>query len=186
MAGDKSRSVFREPDNLNVKIWRYIDFTKFVSLLDLKALYFPRSDLLGDPFEGAMPRDNFRFYSLLYGTPPITPEGLQEISQLRQELRKRVYINCWHMNERESFAMWNLYYFLRGKNNTFSGRFLYGNRLILCIALGISMFCMNQPQTFSVRKFSALSRIIPALIPITSLSTQFVFGLNASTNPNFP
>lgn len=109
MTGDKIHSVFREPDNLTVKIWRYIDFTKFVSLLDLRALYFPRSDLLGDPFEGAMPRDYFRFYSLLYGTPPITPQGMQELSQLRQERRKRVYINCWHMNERESFAMWNLY-----------------------------------------------------------------------------
>ena len=109
MTGEKIHSVFREPENLTVKIWRYIDFTKFVSLLDLKALYFPRSDLLGDPFEGAMPRDNFRFYSLLYGTPPITPQGMQELSQVRQELRKRVYINCWHMNERESFAMWNLY-----------------------------------------------------------------------------
>lgn len=85
-----------------------MDFTKFVSLLDLKALYFARSDLLGDPFEGPMPRDNFRFYSLLYGTPPSVPEGLQELSQVRRRLRERVYINCWHMNERESFAMWKL------------------------------------------------------------------------------
>jgi len=34
---------------------------------------------------------------------------MHELSQLPQEFRKRVYINCWHMNERESFAMWNLY-----------------------------------------------------------------------------
>lgn len=109
MVSGKNQFVFREPDNPSVKIWRYMDFTNFVSLLDLKALYFARSDLLGDPFEGAMPRDNFRFFSLLHGTPPSFPEGLQELSQVRRRLRERVYINCWHMNERESFAMWKLY-----------------------------------------------------------------------------
>lgn len=104
-----NRGVFREPDNFSVKVWRYMDFTKFVSLLELRSLYFARSDLLGDPFEGTMPANNFRFYSLVYGTPPITPTGLDQLAKRRQELRARVYINCWHMNELESFAMWNSY-----------------------------------------------------------------------------
>ena len=106
---EKNSLVFREPENVTVKIWRYMDFTKFVSLLDLRSLYFVRSDLLGDPFEGTMPTDNFRFYSLVYGTPPLTPDGLQRLSKVRQELRQRVYVNCWHLNELESFAMWHTY-----------------------------------------------------------------------------
>ena len=42
---------------------------------------------------------------------------------------------------------------------------------------------MNQRQTFPVFMFSALSRMMPALIPITSVSVQAISGLNASTNP---
>lgn len=45
---------------------------------------------------------------------------------------------------------------------------------------------MNQRHTLPVRMFSALRRMMPALMPITSVSIQPVFGLNASTNPYFP
>ena len=41
------------PDD--VVLWRYMDFTKFVSLLEKSALFFPRADKLGDPFEGYWP-----------------------------------------------------------------------------------------------------------------------------------
>jgi len=109
MPAERNHPVFREPDNLNVRIWRYMDFTKFVSLLDLHALYFARSDLLGDLFEGAMPRDNFRFHSLLYPGLPVTAETIKRLSERRELFRKQIYVNCWHMNERESAAMWNLY-----------------------------------------------------------------------------
>ena len=36
-------------------IWRYMDFTKYVDLISTKELFFCRSDLLGDPFEGSSP-----------------------------------------------------------------------------------------------------------------------------------
>lgn len=45
---------------------------------------------------------------------------------------------------------------------------------------------MNQRQTLPLRMFSALRRMIPALMPITSASIQPVWGLKASTNPYFP
>jgi hypothetical protein len=35
-------------------LWRYMDFTKFVSLLETSALFFCRPDQLGDPFEGSI------------------------------------------------------------------------------------------------------------------------------------
>ena len=65
-------------------------------------------------------------------------------------------------------------------------RLIYRFSPTFCIARGICRFCMNQRQTFPVRMFSALNRIIPTLIPITSVSTQPVFGLNASTKPYRP
>ena len=35
------------------KVWRYLDFTKFLSLLDKNALFFSRIDRLTDKYEGA-------------------------------------------------------------------------------------------------------------------------------------
>lgn len=35
-----------------------MDFTKFVSLLAKRALYFARADKLGDPFEGSFSQAN--------------------------------------------------------------------------------------------------------------------------------
>ena len=36
-------------------LWRYVDFTKLVSMLEKNSLYFCRSDLPGDKYEGAYP-----------------------------------------------------------------------------------------------------------------------------------
>ena len=35
------------------ELWRYMDFAKFVSMLEQRSIYFARADVLGDPFEGA-------------------------------------------------------------------------------------------------------------------------------------
>jgi hypothetical protein len=45
---------------------------------------------------------------------------------------------------------------------------------------------MNQRQMEAVRMFSALNKIIPALIPMTSVSVHPIFGLKASTKPYLP
>jgi len=37
-----------------MKVWRYIDLAKFVSMLETQSIYFSRMDLFSDPFEGAM------------------------------------------------------------------------------------------------------------------------------------
>ena len=54
----KEHPIFKSPDNENEKIWRYTDFTKFVSLMDRQSLFFARADKLGDPFEGSRTKLN--------------------------------------------------------------------------------------------------------------------------------
>ena len=46
---------FKKPDNENVKIWRYIDFTKLVWMLEKESLFFTRIDTLQsvDTYEGS-------------------------------------------------------------------------------------------------------------------------------------
>jgi len=113
------------------KLWRFMDFAKFVSLLEEKALFFARADKLGDPFEGAAGiaerrsvwNDHYRqFFRELVATAPgqttaLEPEVLdKEAERLLDEMRqamdhdlKRTFANCWHANTVESEALWRLY-----------------------------------------------------------------------------
>ena len=91
-------------------IWRYMDFTKFADLITTKEVFFCRSDLLGDPFEGSCPQKHHerRIEEIRRQATAFQKEiSLYVINGL--EYRKSVYINCWHMSEHESAALWRLY-----------------------------------------------------------------------------
>ena len=47
-------SPFCTPPPDDAVLWRYMDFTKFVSVLDKRALFFSAADKFGDPFEGSI------------------------------------------------------------------------------------------------------------------------------------
>lgn len=113
-------------------LWRFMDFTKFVSLISKKELFFTRADHFEDPFEGAKGlKKNKRkwdkhylsfFESAIKNPPPghefnktekaIKNESKKLLSQLNSighNERKSTFINCWHENKLESEAMWKLY-----------------------------------------------------------------------------
>ena len=104
----KEHPVFEKPENESAKVWRYIDFTKFVSLLDKSALFFTRADRLGDPFEGSYSRANIKLRPEVY-KGKIPPNALENFSQFTKIFIKNTAINCWHLSEYESAAMWKLY-----------------------------------------------------------------------------
>lgn len=78
-----------------------MDFTKFVSLLDRKVLFFCRSDKLGDPFEGSTSKANIKLRPQTYKD---LPEGMTS-----EDFKRFVIINCWNLSEYESAALWKLY-----------------------------------------------------------------------------
>ena len=89
------------------RIWRYMDFTKFVSLIEKKCLYFSRADMIGDPFEGSFSKANIPFRDILYKDEEhVKAEDISEVYKL---IREFTVINCWHINWQESAAMWKLY-----------------------------------------------------------------------------
>ena len=116
MTAHTDHPAFKQPSNPGIKIWRYMDFTKYVSMLDMGGLYFTRSDFLGDPFEGTYSQLNVEGFKLQLqeaeraaGGPLDVPKLLEEESVKRQWYRQWMYISSWHMNEFESAAMWRLY-----------------------------------------------------------------------------
>ncbi len=88
--------AFESPENKDAKIWRYMDFAKFVSLLDKSALFFPRADKLEDPFEGVYSEVNIKSVS-------------QKQREILIKLKEATAVNSWHMNDYESTAMWKIY-----------------------------------------------------------------------------
>ncbi|RYE30316.1 MAG: DUF2971 domain-containing protein, partial [Sphingobacteriales bacterium] len=106
------------PAPLNTKIWRYLSKDKFESLLKDKALFFCRADKFSDPFEGSLPikvaeyRNDYE--SRLGGNFPdevheIQKNNAEGLKLLHQGFKRAVIVNCWHMNNSESDAMWRLY-----------------------------------------------------------------------------
>lgn len=99
--------AFKSPPD-DAVLWRYMDFTKFVSLLDNGALFFARADKLGDPFEGSYSRMNSEMRPKLYAGE-IPEDSLQGWVHFTKEVRRYTLISCWHESLHESAAMWRLY-----------------------------------------------------------------------------
>src|SRR5262249_14030892 len=102
--------VFHAPAP-NAPLLRYLDFEKFVWLLDHQALYFARADRLGDRFEGSMSRANLAAREqshpkTLWG---LGPDQVQQLEATRRALLLQTFVNCWTRSSYESVAMWRLY-----------------------------------------------------------------------------
>jgi hypothetical protein len=100
-------ALFMPPVNLDTRVWRYMDFTKFVSLLQNGGIFFPSVASLHDPFEGSFARGNQILRPLVYKHMP-NEFGISA-SEIIQRLHHCVAASCWHMNEHESAGMWKLY-----------------------------------------------------------------------------
>ena len=93
-------------------LWRYMDFAKFVSILENSALFFPRADKLDDPFEGALPKENIKKRQTNLHPEfeeAISISGFSTFASFWKQLPRFTLINCWHESTHESEAMWRLY-----------------------------------------------------------------------------
>ena len=88
------------PSDKNQCIWRFIDLTKLLSMLETETLYFCRSDRFNDPFEGSITKP------ALEALKKEVPLPSQKVFHTFSE---KAFLNCWHLSEYESEAMWKLY-----------------------------------------------------------------------------
>lgn len=97
-------------------IWQYMDFTKLVSIPERKELFFARVDKVDDPYEGTIPefsrRERMETYKVQY--PDRTEEQLKRSFAALDRYAELVgtgsmLINCCHINQFETAAMWELY-----------------------------------------------------------------------------
>ena len=110
----QERPGFELPPD-DATLWRYMDFTKFVSLLDRQALFFSRAIDLGDPFEGSLPKRNLEQIDEHVSNLDNIPEDQKELHSVGVKgiymlaRGQHLLVNCWHENPSESDFMWKLY-----------------------------------------------------------------------------
>ncbi|MGC1778753.1 MAG: hypothetical protein WBB34_12450 [Xanthobacteraceae bacterium] len=118
-----------------MRIWRYIDLPKLISMLSRKSLFFACPNDFDDPFEGYLPRSHvqahteitdkyvthFRELRAEFGVRypgrdlTMLDDAVKKVElglnapNLLKEVATRFGVNCWHKNETESAAMWELY-----------------------------------------------------------------------------
>lgn len=94
-------------------IWRYMDLSKFLSILEDRKLYLTRLDKFDDKYEGGYPIEDFLINShKLLGYPGenlFTTSRKDFIDALTVAYKYGFYANCWHMNNCDSFGMWKAY-----------------------------------------------------------------------------
>lgn len=104
---------FPQPPDPSVLAWRYMDLAKFQSLLSNREIYLRRLDLLPDKYEGLYPRRVRKALAEHYATQGLTEDHALQLASHRvdfaKETRQMLYVNCWHVSNHESEAMWRIY-----------------------------------------------------------------------------
>jgi hypothetical protein len=109
---------FPLPTNKDIPIWRYMDLAKYLAMLQRRSLFFARATLLGDPFEGSSTKmmvaqreyvKKNRAHDPALAAYKDMPDEAFEFGNLAKFMVPKYLVNCWHMNEGESAAMWKLY-----------------------------------------------------------------------------
>jgi hypothetical protein len=111
MAANTTHTCFSQPANHGMRLWRYMDFTKLVWILESSSLFFSRADLFRDPFEGSYAKANLDMRPEVYKDMDQDQRirMFEHIGRFAKWSREWTYMSCWHANELESAAMWDLY-----------------------------------------------------------------------------
>ncbi|MFV5695088.1 hypothetical protein ACM55G_06565 [Flavobacterium sp. LB3P122] len=83
-------------------VWKYLDLSKFLDLLMSQKLFMSRSDKFEDQYEGTFSEPTFEEIKKLSINNP-------EFLNFYKTRREKVTISSWHINEYESFAMWQIF-----------------------------------------------------------------------------
>ncbi|RDI09793.1 hypothetical protein [Flavobacterium sp. AG291] len=89
------------PDNDTI-VWKYMDLSKFLDMLLCRQMFMSRSDKFEDQYEGTFSEPTYEELKKLSENNP-------EFLDYHKTHRKNVVISSWHINEYESFAMWQIF-----------------------------------------------------------------------------
>ncbi|MGP8336439.1 DUF2971 domain-containing protein [Serratia sp. CY43514] len=91
-----------------------MSFSKYVDLISSRKLFLCRSDLFKDKFEGCYPsQQGAALEASLQASGDLNDEQISFIVKnslsVPNLMKAMSYVSCWHANEYESAAMWDIY-----------------------------------------------------------------------------
>lgn len=117
---NKQTSPVFYPNN-NYQVVKYMDLSKFVSLLQRKSLFFCRLDKLEDHFEGTTTKTNWDNRYNFYASQHLNGSKLKKLTSREIEkaveedklaelkIKSLITICCWNIDNSESAALWKIY-----------------------------------------------------------------------------
>jgi hypothetical protein len=114
MSDVSTHPAFQQPPDTSILAWRYMDLPKLLALIIKRELYLRRLDLLPDKFEGLYPTQTSKALTQAYlASGQIDADTAKGIAEHRvkfaKDVRRNFYVNCWHLGDVESEAMWRIY-----------------------------------------------------------------------------
>lgn len=97
-----NNSNIKLPEDPDTIVWKYLDLSKFLDLLMSEKLFMSRSDKFEDQYEGTFSEPTFEEIKKLSIDNP-------DFLNYYKTHREKVAISSWHINEYESFAMWQIF-----------------------------------------------------------------------------
>ncbi len=98
----KKNDTIKLPENPDTVVWKYLDLSKFLDLLMSRKLFMSRSDKFEDQYEGTFSEPTYEEIKKLSENNP-------EFLDYYKSHREKVVVSSWHINEYESFAMWQIF-----------------------------------------------------------------------------
>ena len=89
------------PDDDTI-VWKYLDLSKFLDMLLSKKLFMSRSDKFEDQYEGTFSEPTYEEIKKIAANNP-------KFLDYYKSHREKVVISSGHINEYESYAMWQIF-----------------------------------------------------------------------------
>ncbi|UUV20447.1 hypothetical protein [Paenimyroides aestuarii] len=106
----KEHKEFKIDNTKDLPLWRYMDFWKFLKLINSSKIFFPSVEMMGDQNEGKIPE---KIYELMVQQDKALRRennfAQNYKDYIEQRLRKKILILSWNANHNESFALWKMY-----------------------------------------------------------------------------
>lgn len=105
-----THSAHKKPKNSLQKLWRYLSYERLIQAIEEDAIHFSHISEMPDRWEGLLTK---RTREMFFKTELRKYSGNVEAAYGSvndyEEFRNNFYINCWHMNDYESYLMWKAY-----------------------------------------------------------------------------
>ena len=94
----------------SVRLWRYIDLARLISLVEKNVVWLARADTFKDSHEGRFPDEMRTWMEKAYESfPADDPSPVKDADDFQDYLLKNTFISCWHKNADENIVMWEIY-----------------------------------------------------------------------------